>query len=164
MYVDVDEEELDDDFFQELDAAEAAATHSRAETRDPSSDASRSGDALIKKSNIVVPGVPRTPAQSGPAAAVPKSPPGHERCQARRTSEPGTRVPNAADRCSQDCTAPAAGSRPTGGIAPTYAEYHWEVKTISVRDDSQAAEEDVGKVSRIQGTSTSSAGTYSSRV
>ena len=170
MYVDVDEEDLDDDFFQEIDAAEAAAAHPRVETRDPSSDVtdnSTSGDVFSNSEksaaniNTAVPSVPRTPAQSAPAAAVPKSPPGNACCRARRTSEPGSRMPDDVDRFSQDCTAPAAQSLPIGGFEPAY-EHRWEVKTISVRDGSAVAVEDVGKVSRIQGTSR--ADTYSSRL
>lgn len=155
MYVDVDEEDLDDDFFQELAAVEAAAAHSRAETEDPSShviENSTSEYAPMRKSAAhIVRSVP--PAQSAPAAAVPKSSPGDSRWQHRKASEPRTRMPKDAERCSLRCTVPAAVSRPFGGIEPTY-EYHWEVKSISVRDGSVAAEQDVGKVSRIQGTST----------
>lgn len=159
MYVDVDEEYLDDDFFRELNAVEAAAAHSRAETQDLSShvtDNSTSGDAPMRKSAAnIARSVPKTPAQSAPAAllVVSKSSPGDSRWQDRKTSEPGTRMPQDIERCSQGCTVSAAGSRPFGGIEPTY-EYQWEVKTISVRDGSAAAEEDVGKVSRIQGSST----------
>lgn len=158
MYADVDEEDLDDDFFQELDAAEAAATRSRFEGRDASSnvtDNSTSGDTPIKKSAAnIVPSAARTPAQS---ARAPKTPAGDGRCQARRTSEPGTRMPKCAERCSQGCTMPAAGGSLFGSTEPTY-EHHWEAKRISVRDGSAGAEEDVGKVNRTQG-GTSRAGT-----
>lgn len=166
MYADdADEEQLDDDFFEELDAAEAAAARFCREQARGLSEISdnkstpRTGDVLHKKSaakNVLAPYVPRTPTPHKPssasapaAAAAPKSPPGDACYQYRRTSLPGSCTPTDVDRASQGCAAvTAAGSRPTRGIVEPI-EYEWEVKAISVRDASTATEEDVGKVGRI---------------